>query len=137
MLEEIKKIKSGKKELKEFGLTVGIVFILISGFLLWKKIENYFYFFIIGLLLVIFGLFFTPVLKPLHKVWMMLALFLGYVMTRVILSILFYVIITPIGIFMKLIGNDLLDVNFNKKRESYWVQKDKNYLSKTNYEKQY
>lgn len=137
MLEEIKKIKSGKKELKEFGITVGIVLLLIGGFLLWRKIENWFFFFLFGILLIMSGLFFPLFLKPLHKVWMTLALILGYIMTRVILCFLFYVIITPIGFCRRLVAKDALNLDFRNKGESYWCVKDKSYLNIENYEKQY
>lgn len=137
MLKEIKKIKSGKKELKEFGLVVGLVFLLIGVFLLWKRIEHFYYFLTIGFVLVFFGLLFPLALKPLQKVWMTLALILGYIMTRIILGVLFYTIVTPIGIFTKLLGKDILDTDFKMKKDSYWIPKDKSYSNKENYEKQY
>ena len=137
MLDEIKNIKSTKKELREFGLTVGFVFGLIGCFLLWRGKEHYFYFLILAVVLLICGLLIPQILKPVQKVWMAIALLIGWVMTRVILSVLFYLVITPLGILARLLGKDALDLKFDRNAHSYWILRKERINKKEDYEKQF
>ena len=108
--EEIKNIKETKKDLRKFGITVGVVLLIFAGFLLWKEKESFFYFGIIGLFLLLTGLIIPIVLKPLNKVWMILAILMGWVMTRIILTILYYLVLTPIRILAMLFRKNFLDL---------------------------
>ncbi len=137
--EEIKNIKSDTKELRKFGVTVGIVTGLFGGLFWWRGKDYYLYFLIISATLIFLGLAIPNILKPLQKVWMTVAVVMGWFMTRVILSILFYLVITPIRILAKLSGKNFLDVRFDKtqSKESYWVLQEKAQYEKTNYEKQF
>ena len=137
LLSEIKNIKSGKAELRKFGITLGIVFGLLGGLFLWRDKPYYFYLFLLSAFFLFFGLMFPIFLKPIHKMWMGLALVLGSVMTRVILSVLFYLVITPLGLISRLSGKDFLDLKFNKSASSYWIQRKKVIFEKANYEKQF
>ncbi|MFA3783701.1 SxtJ family membrane protein [Melioribacteraceae bacterium 4301-Me] len=123
-MEEIKNIKSDKKELRKFGITIGLVFTLIGLFLYFNDKSAFSYFLIGGVLFIIAGIFFSVVLKPLQVVWMILAVIMGFIMTRVILSILFYIVLTPIGFFMKIIGKDLLNEKINRNTHSYWNKRE-------------
>jgi hypothetical protein len=102
--EEIKNIKEDKTTLRKFGFTVGTVLLLVGIVLFLIGKSSSVVFGGIGVLLILFGLILPNILKPLNKIWMTLAVILGWFMSRVILFILYYVIITPIGIFLKLIG---------------------------------
>ena len=137
LLSEIKNIKSGKAELHKFGITLGIVFGLLGGLFLWREKSYYFYLFLLSIFFLFFGLALPTFLKPIHKIWMGLALVLGSIMTRVMLSILFYLIITPLGLISRLSGKDFLDLKFNKSASSYWIQRKKVIFEKANYEKQF
>ncbi len=137
LLDEIKAIKSGKTELRKFGITLGIVFGLLGGLFLWREKSYYFYLFILSAFFLFFGLVLPVLLKPIHKIWMGLALVLGSIMTRVILSVLFYLVITPLGLISKLSGKDFLDLKFDKSASSYWIQRKKITFEKSNYEKQF
>lgn len=127
LIEEIKHIDSTKKELRKFGISVGLVFFII-GLLFQFVWDSQFTFYVlsgIGLFLILFGIVLPKILLPLHKVWMTLALFLGFIMTRVILSILFYIIITFIGLIAKLVRKDFLDRKIDKDQISYWHKREK------------
>ncbi len=65
-----------------------------------------------------------PIMKPFHLAWMVLAEALGWLSTRVILSVFFYLIVTPTGLLMKLFGKDLLDEKIDKSAKSYWKKRD-------------
>ena len=76
-------------------------------------------------------------LKPVYIFWMRLAFILAWINTRLILSILFYLIFTPIGIGMRLFGGDLLDKKIDKNKESYWIKKEKAAFKQSDYERQF
>lgn len=63
------------------------------------------------------------VLKPIYSVWMALAVVLGFIMTRVILTIVFYLVVTPIGLIMRAVGRDPLDRKLDSNASSYWLEK--------------
>ena len=135
--EEIRNIKETKRDLRKFGLTVGVGLLIFAGFLFWKEKESFFYFGIIGLFLVLTGLIIPAVLKPLNKVWMTLAILMGWVMTRVILTILYYLVLTPIRILAMLFGKFFLDLNIDKSAKSYWEIRKKSELKPLDYERQF
>ena len=137
LIQEIKNIKSKKAELRKFGLTLGVIFGLLGGLSLWRGKPYYFYVFALSMFFLFFGFVFPNFLRPVHKAWMALALILGSIMTKIILSILFYFVITPLGLFSKLSRKDFLDLKFNKSVSSYWIPRKKVPLEKTNYEKQF
>ena len=93
MLEEIKNIKSEKCNLRNFGIIVGIILLIISGFLFWKEKESFQIFLAIGIILLLTSIVIPPILKPVYWIWMIFAIILGWFMTLVILSLLFYIIL--------------------------------------------
>ena len=108
MLEEIRNIKTEKKDLKSFGTTIGIVLLAISGFLFFKDKESYQIFIYIAGTLIGLGLVLPLSLKPIYLIWMVFAIILGWFMTRIILSLLFYLVISPIGLIARIFGKDFL-----------------------------
>lgn len=137
ILEEIKNIKETKKDLRKFGLTVGIVIAVISAVLFYYERASYFYFGLAALLLIVPALVSPQVLRPLNKIWMTLAIILGWFMTRVILSVLYYLILTPIGFIAKIFGKEFLDLKWNRKQDSYWIKRDKKIPERIDYERQF
>ena len=136
LLDEIKNIRSRKTELRKFGVTLGIFFALIAGLFLWRNKPHYIYLFGLSAFFLFFGLFLPIVLKPIQKIWMAFALIIGSIMTRVILSVLFYLVITPIGLLSRLSGKNFLDIKLDKSQNSYWIPR-KILFNKTNYENQF
>ena len=137
MLEEIKHIKTGKKDLRSFGFIIGIILLLIAGFLFYREKESFQTFLYIAGAFIGFGLIIPIILKPIYIVWMTFAVILGWFMTRVILSLLFYVIITPIGLVLRIFGKDFLELKKQSVQGSYWNQRDSNLEKNQNYEKQF
>jgi polyferredoxin len=137
VFEEIKNIKSGIGELRKFGITVGIVLTLLGILFLWRGRDYYPYFFIIAVAFIFLGAAFPILLKPIQKAWMALAITIGFFVTRAILSILFYLVVTPIGLLAKLFGKDFLHTHFDKNINSYWIPKEKAEFDKARYEKQF
>ena len=137
MLEEIKNIKSKKSDLRNFGITVGIILLVISGFLFWKEKESYQIFSGIGITLSLIAIAIPSVLKPVYWIWMIFAIILGWFMTRVILSLLFFLIFTSIGLTLRLFGKQFLELRWDKSKESYWNFRTNEHLQNENYEKQF
>jgi hypothetical protein len=81
---------------------------------------------VFGLGLGLFGLsrFAIPVMRPIHFVWMRLSQVLGWLSTHVVLTIFFYLIVTPTGLLMRLLGKDLLNQKIDKSVKSYWAKRD-------------
>ena len=137
MLKEIKNIKSEKSDLRNFGIIVGIILLIISGFLFWKEKESFQIFLAIGITLFLVASTIPRVLKPVYWIWMIFAIILGWFMTRVILSLLFYIIITSIGLTSRLFGKQFLELRWDKSKESYWNFRTNEHLLNENYEKQF
>jgi len=137
MLEEIKNIKSEKSDLRKFGITIGVILLIIAGFLFWKEKESFQILLTFGVTLCILGIAIPFILKPIYWVWMIFATILGWIMTRVILSLLFYIIFTPIGLIPRFFGKQFLELRWDKSKESYWNFRTNEHLKKENYEKQF
>lgn len=137
MIEDIKNIKSTKKELREFGLTIGIILVILGSIALWRNKDIYPYFLGIGTTFIVLGLTFYKILLPFQKIWMGLGLVIGFFVNRIILSILYYLVITPIGLVMRLLKKDIIDQKINKNVNSYWHEKDNKLKDKASYENQY
>ena len=137
MFEEIKNIKSEKSDMRNFGIIVGIILLVISGFLYWKEKESFQIFLAIGIILFLIAISIPAVLKPIYWIWMIFAIILGWFMTRVILSLLFYVVFTSIGLTLRFFGKQFLELRWDKSKESYWNFRTNEHLQKENYEKQF
>ena len=136
MIEEFTSIKSTRKDLKNFGFTIGFILLIISGLLFYKENFLFVYFLSIGSMLIGLGGIAPTVLMPIYKIWMIFAVIIGWIMTRVILSVLFYSVITVIGIITRLLGKDFLNLkSINQK--SYWNSRNRDYELNQDYEKQF
>ena len=137
MLEEIRNIKSNSQEWRKFGLVVGVVFGLLGALLLWRGRHYYIYFLAASAALILPALVYPPVLKPVHKVWMTVALLIGWVMTRVILTVLFFLVLTPIALIARLFKRNFLDLKLDRSARSYWIVKEHQDGRKERYEQQF
>ncbi len=136
MFEEIKNIKTSSKDIRSFGITIGIILFIISAIIFYYDKSSHQIIAYIGGGFISLGIIIPILLKPIYILWMTFAVILGWVMTRVILSVVFYIIITPIGIITRLLGNDFLKLKINKV-DSYWNNRDSIEELNQNYEKQF
>ena len=137
MIEEINNIKSEKSDFRKFGITIGIILIMLAGFLFWKEKESSQIFLTVGIVLFAFGIAIPVVLKPIYWIWMIFATILGWIMTRVILSLLFYIIFTPIGLISRLFGKQFIELKWDKTNSTYWFYRSRDVFEKEKYEKQF
>ena len=136
MIEEIKNIPNSNKDIKSFGIVIGIILFIISGLLMYYNKESYQIIAIIASTFIGLGLIFPIFLKPIYFVWMIFAAILGWVMTRVILSVVFYLIMTPISLITKLLGEDFLNLK-KIESDSYWNYRNSSEELNQDYEKQF
>lgn len=122
---EISKLDVSVKNLQKFGISVGLVFLAIFAvFLIFDDNLKYSYIFLLfGGLLVSFGLILPALLRIPYMVWMGVAFAIGWIVSRIILLILFYIVILPIGLIARLFGKDFLNIKIRNGDNSYWIQK--------------
>jgi hypothetical protein len=135
--EELKHIKSDRKELGKFGLTVGIALVIFGGIVFWSGKSYYWYLIFTGLGLMAAGLLSPAILKPLQKVWMAAAITIGWFMSRVIIVVIFYLVLTPIAFIARLSGKRFLELKWDKSQPTYWNYRKVGISDKNRYEKQF
>ena len=126
--QEIRAVDTSRKALRSFGLVVGGVFVGIAAIIVWRSgwaltpvaqwLGGP------GAVLIVLGLVAPPLLRPLYRVWMGLALVLGFVMTRVLLTLVYYLLLTPIGLLLRLFGKDPMHRHPDPEASSYWIPKE-------------
>lgn len=136
MLEEIKNIKSEKSDLRKFEIIFGIILLVIAGFLFWKEKESFQIFLAIGIILLLTAITIPVFLKPVYWIWMSFATILGWIMTPVILSLLFYTIFTPIGLILRFFGKQFLELKWKHSQQSYWNMRAHETFNKKYHERQ-
>mgnify|MGYP005996814909 FL=1 len=107
---------------RSFGIVFFIVFILIAFYPLINQGEIRIWSVLISLLFLILGIINSKILTPLNKVWFKFGIFLGKIISPVVMGIIFFLVVTPIAFLMRMLNKDLLNLKFNKK-SSYWIEK--------------
>ena len=110
---------------KSFGILFFIVFLLIAIWPLINSESIRIWSIIISTLFLILGITNSKILTPLKRGWIKLGEILGKVVAPIIMGFIYFIIITPIGILMRLFGKDLLNIKLNKNK-SYWIKREKN-----------
>ena len=108
---------------RNFGIVFFVVFLLISLYPLINSQDIRLWALIISLIFLILGLVNSKILSPLNKLWFKFGILLGKIISPIIMGIIFFLVVTPIGIFMRLIGKDLLNIKYNNGK-TYWIDKD-------------
>ena len=117
----MKKIENNKS----FGILFFVVFLLIA---IWPVINAgslRIWAVVMSLLFLLLGVMNSRYLTPFKRGWIKLGEILGKVIAPIVMGFIYFIIITPIGILMRLIGKDLLNIKYNKKK-SYWIKRIKN-----------
>ena len=136
--EEIEQLKTGPRELRKFGLTVGVVCLILGLWFLYRGKPQFRYFTAPGILVLVCGLVLPRSLKFVFIGWMTLALVLGYIVSSVLLTLFFYFVVTLVGLFARFTGKDFLQRKLDSRAESYWMMRDhRSAKQKTDYERQF
>ena len=107
---------------RSFGIVFFIVFLLIALYPLLKDNDLRIWSLVISFIFLILGLINSKILTPLNRLWFKFGLLLGKFISPLIMGIIFFIVVTPIGIIMRLLMKDLLNLKYNKK-ETYWIDK--------------
>tara|TARA_B110000977_G_scaffold198570_1_gene283722 strand:- start:1328 stop:1714 length:387 start_codon:yes stop_codon:yes gene_type:complete len=106
-----------------FGIVFFILFTII-GFWPLLDVNTYrLWAIVIALLFLVLGLSNSKLLTPLNILWFKFGLFLGKIVSPIVMGIIFFIVVTPIGFLMRILKKDLLNLKFNNK-DTYWIKKD-------------
>jgi Saxitoxin biosynthesis operon protein SxtJ len=124
-----------RANVRKFGLLFAAVCLVVTVLFAWKGNRLWVWtapgvaFFLVT------AFFGHPVLRPLYTGWMMFASLLAWINTRLLLGLFFYLVLTPMGLLLRLMGKDLLDRKLDPTAASYWVVRTKKEFSKEQYER--
>ena len=122
LFNRVLEMKKTVGELRKFGITIGIALAVLGGIAWWRDAGAAPYLLGVAGAFAVLGLVLPRALAPIEYLWMKLALVLSYVMTRVILTLAFYLAITPTGLLLRLMRKDLLTLKIDRAAPSYWVR---------------
>ena len=115
-----KNIKIGSN--RSFGYVFFAFFLIIAVYPLTTGGNLKYWSIILSLIFLILGLLKSSILSPLNKLWFKFGLLLGSIISPIVMGIVFFIIITPISLIMKILGKDLLNLDKNK-NNTYWIEK--------------
>ena len=107
---------------RSFGIVFFVIFLLIAIYPLINDSEIRIWSLIISLLFLILGIMNSKILLPLNKIWFKFGILLGSIFSPIIMGLIFFLFVTPTGIFMRVFKKDLLNLKF-KNLETYWLEK--------------
>ena len=107
---------------RSFGIVFFVVFLLIALYPLLNSGEIRIWSVLISLIFLVLGLFNSKILSPLNKLWFKFGILIGKIISPIIMGIIFFLVVTPIGLLMRLLGKDLINLKYNNNK-SYWIEK--------------
>ena len=108
---------------RSFGIVFFVVFLIVAIYPLIKNGDLRLWPLIISIIFLILGLINSKLLTPLNKLWFKFGIFLGRLMSPIIMGIIFFFVVTPIGLLLRIIGKDILNLKKNNSK-SYWIKKN-------------
>ena len=111
---------------KSFGLLFFVVFLIIGLWPLKNGESLNFYFIIASVIFLILGLLNSKLLSPLNKSWIKLGEILGIIIAPIVMALVYFAILTPISMIVRVFGKDLLGLKFLKEKGTYWIKRKKN-----------
>ena len=110
---------------KSFGLLFFVVFLILGLWPLKNGESLNFYFITASVVFLILGLLNSKFLSPLNKSWIKLGEILGFIIAPIVMALVYFVILTPVSIIVRVFGKDLLGLKFLKKKDTYWIKRKK------------
>ena len=118
-----------KSSNKSFGIVFSIVFLIIAIWPLKNGNDIRIWSIIIAILFLSLGLINSRFLTPLNNIWLKFGELIGKIVSPIVMGIIYFLVITPIGLFMRIIGKDLIGLKLSKQKETYWIKRQKNITS--------
>jgi len=110
---------------RSFGLVFFGFFLIVSFWPLLHENEIRIWSLIISLIFLILGILNSSLLTPFNLLWFKFGIFLGSIVAPIVMLIVFFLVLTPTGIFLKIFKKDLLNLKYDRKKETYWLNRDK------------
>ena len=122
----ILQIMHNKSSNRSFGILFFIVFLIIGLWPLLNENQIRIWSISVGIIFLVLGLLNSNLLSPLNKLWVKFGEILGLIIAPIIMFIVYFIFLTPVSLIVRIFGKDLLDIKFNKKSETYWINRKKN-----------
>ena len=107
---------------RSFGIVFFVVFLILAFYPLINNSDIRIWFLLISLIFLVLGLINSKILSPLNKLWYRFGMLLGKIISPFFMGIIFYLVVTPIGLIMRLLGKDVLNLKYQNEK-SYWIEK--------------
>ena len=107
---------------KSFGIVFFVVFLIVALYPLVNSKDIRIWSLVISVIFLFLGLINSRLLTPLNKLWFKFGIFLGKIFSPIIMGIIFFLVVTPIGFIMRFLGKDLINLKYNNNK-SYWIEK--------------
>ena len=107
---------------RSFGVVFFVVFLLIALYRVINNEEIRVWSLIVSLIFLVLGLLNSKILNPLNQIWFKFGILLGRIISPLIMAIIFFFVVTPIGLIMRTLGKDILNLRYNTKK-TYWIEK--------------
>ena len=123
----MKRVDSDKIKIssnRSFGLLFFVVFLIVSLWPLTHEGSIRIWSVIISVVFLILGLLNSKFLTPLNLLWFKFGIILGAIVSPIVMGIVFFLVVTPIGLVLSIMGKDVLNKKYNKKKETYWVKRE-------------
>ena len=108
---------------RSFGVVFFVVFLLIAIYPLTHSGDIRIWSAIISFIFLVLGLLNSRILTPLNKIWFKFGIILGKIISPVIMAIIFFLVVTPTGLIMRILRKDILNLKYNQNK-SYWIEKE-------------
>ena len=111
---------------RSFGVIFFIVFLTLGLWPLKNSGNPNLYIIGISGIFLVLGILNSKILSPFNKAWIKLGEFLGTIIAPIVMALIYFVVLTPISLIVRIFGKDLLELKFLKKKETYWIKRKKN-----------
>lgn len=128
-------VRGTREEVRKFGILFAVILTAAAVYFRYTGKEYWHWFLVAAGAFLLTGHIADRLLRPLYMIWMKLAFFLGWINARLILGIFFYLVMTPIGIVLRLTGRDLLDRRVDRRAASYWKKREGEAVPRGQYER--
>ena len=120
-LPKLEKISSNRS----FGLVFFVVFLIVALWPLKHEEDIRLWSLVLSIIFFILGILNSKLLTPLNKLWFKFGIFLGIIVSPMVMGIVYFAVVTPTGVLMRLLGKDLLRTSKIKNTSTYWIKRDK------------
>ena len=110
---------------RSFGLVFFIIFLILGLWPITNAEEIRIWLILLAFIFLILGIMESKLLSPLNRLWFKFGMMLGAIVGPIVMGAIFFIVVTPIGIVMSIIGKDLLNKKHDKKKETYWIKRIK------------